>query len=552
MSSPSTSPPSPPTPLIPNVTTSFPLFPPPNASSINSEPNQSPPGKTGSKSNPTLVALGVGIGIGGAVVLVFVCIFAVWYKRRKRRRFGGLLDHPSGFKKAEFGSQPQNWKHNASSSKESKNGLLPIATSSPGDASNLQLFSLGSSAPPAPHSTSSTNSEKPYSQSTTNMGFGNGKTVFKIEDLANATEGFSNANLLGQGGFGYVHKGVLPSGEKVAIKQLKIGSGQGEREFQAEVATISRVHHKHLVSLVGYCTYGLQRMLVYEFVPNNTLEFHLHGDGHDLLNFDMRMKIALGSAKGLAYLHEDCQPKIIHRDIKSANILLDTNYEPKVADFGLARFTADTDTHVSTRVMGTFGYLAPEYALTGKLTEKSDVFSFGVMLLELITGRRPIDKAQFLDDNIVDWARPLLSQALDDGNFSLLVDARLQNNYDPTEMSRLIACAAVSVRHLARRRPSMSQIARALEGNLPLEDLDECIKPGHSKLNGSHDSADFDTAQYREELRKFQKMAFGSQNNSSGWTAPTSNFGQRPSGSSSEGLTTNLGSSGGVHQIPIE
>ncbi|KAI3716323.1 hypothetical protein L6452_23580 [Arctium lappa] len=553
------SPPSPVHPSESNVTippaaTTFPLFPPTNGSSIGSEPNPPPPGQNRSGNDTTLVALGVGIGIGGAVVLMFVGVFVVWYKRRKRRRRAmAEASDPVGFKDG-FGGAPQNWQHNAPSLKQNPNGLPPKFNNLHGNASNFQLSSMGSSAPP-PLSTSSTGSEKPHPQSATNMDYGNGKTIFTYEDLANATEGFSHANLLGQGGFGYVHKGVLPSGEKVAIKQLKIGSGQGEREFQAEVAIISRVHHKHLVSLVGYCTSGLQRMLVYEFIPNNTLEFHLHGKGHDLLNWDMRMKIALGSAKGLAYLHEDCQPKIIHRDIKSANILLDSNFEPKVADFGLARFTSETDTHVSTRVMGTFGYLAPEYALTGKLTEKSDVFSFGVMLLELITGRRPIDKAQFLDDNIVDWARPLLTQALEDGDFSSLVDARLQDNYDSTEMSRMIACAAVSVRHLARRRPPMSQIARALEGNLPLEDLDEGTKPGHSKFNGSHESSDFDTAQYREDLKKFQKMAFESQNNSSGWSAPTSNFGQQPSGSSSEGLATthdDLGSSVGAQQRPTD
>lgn len=176
-----------------------------------------------------------------------------------------------------FESAPQNWQHNAPPSMQNKNGLPSKSNSSPGIASNFQLSSLGSSAPPPAHSTSSTGSEKPNSQSLTSMGYGNGKTIFTYEDLETATQGFSHANLLGQGGFGYVHKGVLPSGEEVAIKQLKVGSGQGEREFQAEVNTISRVHHKHLVSLVGYCTSGLQRILVYEFVPNNTLEFHLHG-----------------------------------------------------------------------------------------------------------------------------------------------------------------------------------------------------------------------------------------------------------------------------------
>ncbi|KAI5441024.1 Proline-rich receptor-like protein kinase perk1, partial [Lathyrus oleraceus] len=163
---------------------------------------------------------------------------------------------------------------------------------------------------------------------------------------------------------------------------------------------ISRVHHKHLVSLVGYCSTGFQRLLVYEFVPNNTLEFHLHGNGRPTMDWPTRLRIALGSAKGLAYLHEDCHPKIIHRDIKAANILLDFKFEAKVADFGLAKIASDLNTHVSTRVMGTFGYLAPEYAASGKLTDKSDVFSYGVMLLELLTGRRPVDKNQtYMDDS---------------------------------------------------------------------------------------------------------------------------------------------------------
>ncbi|KAK9064709.1 hypothetical protein SSX86_016091 [Deinandra increscens subsp. villosa] len=271
-------------------------------------------------------------------------------------------------------------------------------------------------------------------------------TTFTYEELAVATDGFSDANLLGQGGFGYVHKGVLPNGKEVAVKQLKVGSRQGEREFQAEVEIINRVHHKHLVSLLGYCITGSQRLVVYEFVPNNTLEFHLHDKNRPVMEFSTRLRIALGTAKGLAYIHEDCNSKIIHRDIKAANILLDFTFEAKVADFGLAKITSDVTTHVSTRVMGTFGYLAPEYASTGKLTEKSDVFSYGVMLLELITGRKPVDSANytFMDDILVDWARPLLTQALEDGNFDLIVDPRLQRNYNHNEMARMLSCLAES------------------------------------------------------------------------------------------------------------
>ncbi|GMJ02241.1 proline-rich extensin-like receptor kinase 1 [Hibiscus trionum] len=199
-------------------------------------------------------------------------------------------------------------------------------------------------------------------------------------------------------------------------------------------------------------------MLVYEFVPNKTLEFHLHGKGQPILDWPTRMRIALGSAKGLAYLHEDCNPKIIHRDIKAANILLDFMFETKVADFGLAKFF-----FLMSTLMSPPEYLAPEYASSGKLTEKSDVFSFGVMLLELISGHKPVGSS-YADDSLVEWARPLLSRALEDGNFDSLVDPKLQEEYNQNEMAHMVACAAASVRHSARRRPRMSQIVRALEG----------------------------------------------------------------------------------------
>ncbi|KAI3786886.1 hypothetical protein L1987_40941 [Smallanthus sonchifolius] len=393
----------------------------------------------------------------------------------------------------------------------------PFMSSSGGSGSN---YSGGSNPLPPP---------------SPGLSLGFSKSTFTYEELVMATDGFSDANLLGQGGFGYVHKGVLLNGKEVAVKQLKVGSGQGEREFQAEVEIISRVHHKHLVSLVGYCISGAQRMLVYEFVPNNTMEFHLHGKNRPVMEFATRLRIALGSAKGLAYLHEDCHPKIIHRDIKAANILLDFNFEAKVADFGLAKITSDVATHVSTRVMGTFGYLAPEYASSGKLTEKSDVFSYGVMLLELITGRRPVDSANtYMDDSLVDWARPLLTRALEDGNFDAIVDSFLQRNYNHNEMTRMVSCAAVCVRHSARRRPKMSQVVRVLEGDVSLSDLDDGIKPGHSSVyNGS---SDYDTAQYNEDMIKFRKMALGTQEYaSSEYSRPTSEYALNPSGSSSEG-----------------
>ncbi|URE43385.1 STYKc [Musa troglodytarum] len=405
--------------------------------------------------------------------------------------------------------------------------------------------SAGDLPPPMIHSSGGSGSnysgsEFPLPPPSPGVAFGFSKSTFTFEELAMATDGFSDANLLGQGGFGYVHRGVLPNGKEVAVKQLKTGSGQGEREFQAEVETISRVHHKHLVSLVGYCISGGKRLLVYEYVPNNTLEFHLHGRGRPTMEWPTRLRIALGSAKGLAYLHEDCHPKIIHRDIKAANILVDYKFVAKVADFGLAKFASDNNTHVSTRVMGTFGYLAPEYASSGKLTDKSDVFSFGVMLLELITGRRPVDSSQtFMDDSLVDWARPLLTRALEDGNYDALVDPKLGMNYNPNEMARMIACAAACVRHSSRRRPRMSQILRALEGDVSLEDLNEGIRPGHSRFYSSYGSSDYDSGQYNEDMKKFRKMALTTREYaSSEYSAPTSEYGRNPSASSSEGAQT--------------
>lgn len=387
---------------------------------------------------------------------------------------------------------------------------------------------------------SSFGSDNPLPPPSPGISLGFSKSTFSYEELAMATDGFSDANLLGQGGFGYVHKGVLPNGKEVAVKSLKAGSGQGEREFQAEVEIISRVHHKHLVSLVGYCITGSHRLLVYEFVPNRTLEYHLHVRREPTMDWPTRLRIALGAAKGLAYLHEDCHPKIIHRDIKAANILLDYKFEAKVADFGLAKFSSDANTHVSTRVMGTFGYMAPEYAASGKLTDKSDVFSFGVMLLELITGRRPVDTTySYMDDSLVDWARPLLTRALEENNFISLVDPRLQNSFNPNEVARMVACAAACVRHSARRRPRMSQVVRALEGEVSLSDLNEGIRPGQSSIYSSYGSSDYDSGQYKEDMKKFRQMALASQQyGSSEYGGTTSEYGMYPSGSSGEGRTT--------------
>ncbi|XP_066353490.1 proline-rich receptor-like protein kinase PERK15 [Miscanthus floridulus] len=296
------------------------------------------------------------------------------------------------------------------------------------------------------------------------------------EQLAAATDGFAPGNIIGQGGFGCVYRGRL-DGAEVAVKKLKMESRQGDREFRAEVEIISRVHHRNLVTLIGCCIYSDERLLVYEFVPNKTLDSHLHGHNGPPLDWHQRWKIAVGSARGLAYLHDDCYPKIIHRDVKASNILLDHNFEPKVADFGLAKYQPGDHTHVSTRIMGTFGYIAPEFLSSGKLTDKADVFSFGVVLLELITGRLPVQSSQsYMDDTLVGWARPLIQQVAEDGSLQTLVDPRLGSDYDPSIMMRMVECAAAAVRQSALQRPSMVQILKYLQGETRADDLSGVFK----------------------------------------------------------------------------
>lgn len=479
----------------------------------------------------------IGTVLGSLCMLIIGGIFLCFYRNMKRKRSRNNFSQEPQPKADTAGGVPQHWQNSVPPMADGKVGFPPKPP--PGVLVNQHQSSAGLPAPAvnSTNTSSSLGSEKAKPYISPGISLGLSQSTFTYDELAMATDGFSKSNLLGQGGFGYVHKGVLPNGKIVAVKQLKSESRQGEREFHAEVEVISRVHHRHLVSLVGYSISDSQRMLVYEYVPNNTLEFHLHGKDRPPMDWSTRMKIAIGSGKGLAYLHEDCNPKIIHRDIKASNILLDNDFEAKVADFGLAKFSSDTETHVSTRVMGTFGYMAPEYASSGKLTEKSDVFSFGVVLLELITGRKPVDKTRpFVDDSMVEWARPLLYQALEHGNFNGLLDPRLESNYNPDEMIRMTACAATCVRHSARLRPRMSQVVRALEGNISLEDLNEGSAPGHSRVFGSFESSSYDSLQYSEDLKKFKKLALESQvQGSSQYSGPSSEYGQHPSGSTSSG-----------------
>ncbi|XP_027096797.2 serine/threonine-protein kinase PBS1-like [Coffea arabica] len=287
--------------------------------------------------------------------------------------------------------------------------------------------------------------------------------TFTFRELAAATNNFRQESFLGEGGFGRVYKGQLLSGQVVAVKQLDRNGLQGNREFLVEVLMLSLLHHSNLVNLIGYCADGDQRLLVYEFMPLGSLEDHLHDLPPDKepLDWNTRMKIAAGAAKGLEYLHDKANPPVIYRDFKSSNILLDEGFVPKVSDFGLAKLGPTGDkSHVSTRVMGTYGYCAPEYAMTGQLTVKSDVYSFGVVFLELITGRKAIDSTlPHGEQNLVTWARPLFN---DRRKFARLADPRLQGQYPMRGLYQALAVASMCIQEQAAARPLIGDVVTAL------------------------------------------------------------------------------------------
>ncbi|XP_052204997.1 serine/threonine-protein kinase PBS1 isoform X2 [Diospyros lotus] len=288
--------------------------------------------------------------------------------------------------------------------------------------------------------------------------------TFTFRELAAATKHFRPESFIGEGGFGRVYKGWLESaGQEVAVKQLDRNGLQGNREFLVEVLMLSLLHHPNLVNLIGYCADGDQRLLVYEFMPLGSLEDHLHDLPPDKepLDWNTRMKIASGAAKGLEYLHDKANPPVIYRDFKSSNILLDEGYHPKLSDFGLAKLGPTGDkSHVSTRVMGTYGYCAPEYAMTGQLTVKSDVYSFGVVFLELITGRKAIDSSRSAgEQNLVSWARPLFN---DRRKFGKLADPRLQGQFPMRGLYQALAVASMCIQEQAAARPLIGDVVTAL------------------------------------------------------------------------------------------
>ncbi|KAL2926060.1 putative serine/threonine-protein kinase PBL5 [Bienertia sinuspersici] len=281
--------------------------------------------------------------------------------------------------------------------------------------------------------------------------------TFTYQELVDATGNFRLDCFVGEGGFGKVYKGrLLDTSEVVAIKQLDRNGVQGIREFVVEVLTLSLADHPNLVKLIGYCAEGDQRLLVYEYMPLGSLETHLHDlrPKQKALDWNTRMAIAAGAARGLEYLHDKMKPPVIYRDLKCANILLGEEYNPKLSDFGLAKVGPVGDkTHVSTRVMGTYGYCAPDYAMTGQLTFKSDIYSFGVE-------EKAIDNTkEGREQNLVAWARPLFK---DRRKFSQMADPALHGQYPTRGLYQALAIAAMCVQEQPNMRPLIADVVTAL------------------------------------------------------------------------------------------
>ncbi|KAJ6810966.1 PTI1-like tyrosine-protein kinase [Iris pallida] len=287
--------------------------------------------------------------------------------------------------------------------------------------------------------------------------------IFSLEELHLATNNFNYDNRLGEGGFGTVYWGRLSDRSQIAVKRLKVWSNKAEIEFASEVEILGRVRHKNLLSLRGYCAEGQERLIVYDYMPNLSLLSHLHGQhsAQSRLNWERRMSIAIQSAEGIAYLHHRATPHIIHRDIKASNVLLDSNFQARVADFGFARLIPDGATHVTTRVKGTLGYLAPEYAMFGKASESCDVYSFGILLLELASGRRPIEKLRRkVKRTITEWALPLAR----DRRFEEMADPKLEEKYAKEELRRVVVVAMTCAQSDPQKRPTMLEVVGLLKG----------------------------------------------------------------------------------------
>ncbi|XP_033137973.1 probable LRR receptor-like serine/threonine-protein kinase At5g59680 isoform X3 [Brassica rapa] len=302
------------------------------------------------------------------------------------------------------------------------------------------------------------------------------KRSFTYSEVLNMTNNFQR--VVGEGGFGIVYHGTLYGYEQVAVKLLSQSSTQGYKQFKAEVDLLMRVHHTNLVNLVGYCNEGDHLALIYEFVSNGDLRQHLTGKGgRSIINWSIRLQIAVDAASGLEYLHIGCIPPMVHRDVKTTNILLDEQFKARLADFGLSRsFPVGDESHVSMMIAGTPGYLDPEYYRTNRLTEKSDVYSFGIVLLEMITNQPVIDQSRE-KSHITEW----VGLEVNSGDIRSIMDPNLQEDYDSDSAWRIFDLAMSCVNPSSKRRPSMSQV---------VVELKECLESEKSRRNMSRGRMD--------------------------------------------------------------
>ncbi|XP_028051354.1 cold-responsive protein kinase 1-like isoform X2 [Camellia sinensis] len=342
--------------------------------------------------------------------------------------------------------------------------------------------------------------------------------LYTYKELSIATENFRPTNKIGEGGFGSVYKGSLKDGTVAAIKVLSAESRQGVREFLTEITVISDIEHENLVKLHGCCVEGSHRILVYGYLENNSLAQTLLGGRRSGIqfNWNTRTKICIGVARGLAFLHEEVQPHIVHRDIKASNVLLDKDLTPKISDFGLAKLFAPSLTHISTRVAGTLGYLAPEYAIRGQLTRKADIYSFGVLLLEIVSGRCNTNKRLCAEEQ---YLLERVWKLYEKGEVARLVDTSLEEDLDIDEACKFLKIGLLCTQGFPKLRPSMSKVVKMLTGEMDVDDK-EILKPGLiSELMGlkmqkdttdtlSADSKKHDNSSSSETSTSYATMTF--------------------------------------------
>ncbi|XP_059313442.1 leucine-rich repeat receptor protein kinase HPCA1-like [Lycium ferocissimum] len=326
-----------------------------------------------------------------------------------------------------------------------------------------------------------------------------GVKCYTFEELKKYTNNFSESNYVGSGGYGKVYRGILPDGQLVAIKRAEQGSKQGALEFKNEIELLSRFHHKNVVSLVGFCFRQGEQMLVYEYIPNGSLKESLSGKSGIKLDWKRRLRIAHGAARGLQYLHDHVDPPIIHRDIKSNNILLDERLNAKVADFGLSKSMSEPEKgYVSTQVKGTMGYMDPEYYTTQQLTEKSDVYSFGVVLLELITARSPIVRGKY----IVKELKQAMDKSKDMYNIDSFVDPAIPSSMTPISFRKFVDLAFTCLEEAGAHRPTMCEVVKEIQNIMEIDGMNTYAESSSTSVSREGTSATFDHPYSEESLNR--------------------------------------------------